>query len=247
VTHVAERPALPDSTPLSVGRVSPLGKLIGKLVGLCSRALGNARYDNYRLERVFGMPFLVLPSVFNPKLLRTGQLFASHLDSTLVDRGWDVLDMGTGSGVCAVFAARHAARVVAVDINAAAVRCAAINAQLNALQHKIDLRQGDLFAPVHCERFDLVLFNPPFVRAAPRDDRDRAWRSVDVAERFAAELGGHLKPQGFALVLLSTFGDSNHFLEEFRRQRLRISVFSERHFLNERITIFKLQAPAGPP
>jgi HemK-related putative methylase len=247
VTHVAEQQRLPDSPPLNVGRISPLGKLFGKLLGLCSRALGNERYDNYRLERVLGMPFLVTPSVFNPKLLRTGQLFASHLNSALIDREWDVLDMGTGSGVCAVFAARHARRVVAVDINAAAVRCAGINARLNGLEHKIELKEGDLFAPVRSERFDLVLFNPPFVRGMPRDDRDRAWRSVDVAERFAADLGQHLKPEGMALVLLSTFGDSNHFLQEFQQRHYRISVFARLHFLNERVTIFKLQAPACPP
>jgi len=246
VTHAAEGPGVPDPPPLDVGRISRPAKLFGKLLGLGSRMLGHARYDDYRLERISGMPFLVLPSVFNPKLLRTGQLFARHLDATLVQRGWEVLDMGTGSGVCAIFAARHARRVVAVDINAAAVRCAGINAQLNGLQHRIELRQGDLFAPVPAERFDLVLFNPPFVRGAPRDDRDRAWRSVDVAERFAAGLGEHLKPQGFALVVLSTFGDAGHFLEEFRRRHLRISVYSESRFFNERITIFKLQAAACP-
>ena len=78
---------------------------------------------------------------------------------------------------------------------------------LNHMEHKIEVRHGDLFAPVWQERFDLVLFNPPFLRGAARDDRDRAWRSSDVAERFAADLSAHLKPGGLALVLLSTFGD----------------------------------------
>ena len=105
--------------------------------------------------------------------------------------------------------------------------------------------KGDLFAPVHSERFDLVLFNPPFVRAAPRDDRDRAWRSNDVAERFAAGLGAHLKPGGSALVLLSTFGDGYVFLEEFRKQNFEISVLAERRFVNERLTIFRL-VPSNP-
>ena len=76
--------------------------------------------------------------------------------------------MGTGSGVCAVFAARHAHRVVAVDINPGAVRCAALNALLNHVEARIEVRQGDLFAPVARERFDLVLFNPPFFVGAQR-------------------------------------------------------------------------------
>ena len=189
------------------------------------------------------MPFIVTPSVFNPKVPRTGEFLASQIDSRLVQRDWEVLDMGTGSGVCAVFAAKHARHVVAVDINAAAVRCAGINALLNQLEHRIDVRHGDLFAPVAGERFDLVLFNPPFVQGSPRDDRDRAWRSNDVAERFAAGLAAHLKPGGSALVLLSTFGDGHVFLEEFRKQGFEISVLAERRFVNERLTIFRLVTP----
>jgi HemK-related putative methylase len=191
------------------------------------------------------MPFVVTPSVFNPKVPRTGEFLASQIDSRLVQRDWEVLDMGTGSGVCAMFAARHARRVVAVDINAAAVRCAGINALLNHLEHRIDVRHGDLFAPVSEERFDLILFNPPFVQGAPQNDRDRAWRSNDVAERFAAGLGAHLKPGGFALLLLSTFGDGSVFLEELHKQRLEISVLAERRFVNERLTIFRV-VPSNP-
>jgi release factor glutamine methyltransferase len=145
--------------------------------------------------------------------------------------------------VCAVFAARHARRVVAVDVNAAAVRCATINALLNQVEHRLEVRHGDLFVPVTGERFDLILFNPPFLRGTPRDDRDRAWRSNDIAERFAAGVVDHLKPGGSALVVLSTFGGADAFLEEFRRQRLAISVLAERRFITERLAIFRLAPP----
>jgi methylase of polypeptide subunit release factors len=215
-------------------------RCIGKAMAFGYRLTGKDRYDDFRLERVQGAPFAVMPSVFNPKVPRTGEFLASVLDSRLVNPDAEVLDMGTGSGVCAVLAARHARRVVAVDINAEAVRCAGINALMNHLEHKIEVRHGDLFAPVAAERFDLILFNPPFLRGAPRDDRDRAWRSSDVAERFAAGLGGRLKPGGCALVLLSSFGDAGCFLEEFSKRNLGISVLAERRFINEKMAIFKL-------
>jgi HemK-related putative methylase len=231
-------PSAPDA--LRVGRLPLIMRLLGKLMALGYRLVGKDRYDDYRLERVHGVPFIVTPSVFNPKVPRTGEFFASQIDSKLVKRDWDVLDMGTGSGVCALFAANYARNVVAVDINPAAVRCAGINARLNHLEHKIDVRHGDLYGPVSGERFDLILFNPPFLRGTPRDNRDSAWRSNDVAERFAAGLSTHLKPGGSALVLLSTFGDGCLFLDEFRKQSFEISVLAERRFVNERLTIFKL-------
>lgn len=230
-----------------VARLPLPARLLGKAMALGYRITGKHRYDDFRLERVHGAPFLVTPSVFNPKLPRTGEFFAAQIDSRLVHRDAVVLDMGTGSGVCAVFAARYARRVVAVDINPAAARCAAINALLNELEHKIDVRHGDLFAPVHGERFDLVLFNPPFVREAPRDQRDQAWRSSDVAERFAAGLGAHLKPGGAALVLLSTFGDCGAFLREFHNHGFEIAVHAERRFVNERLTLFRVVPAAGSP
>ena len=72
------------------------------------------------------------------------------------------------------------------------------------------------------------------MRGAPRDDRDRAWRSSDVAERFAEGLSAHLKPGASALVLLSTFGDAPVFLEELRKQYVltaRAKGCSERQVL----------------
>ena len=221
-------------------RLPLISRLIGKAMTLGYKFAGKHRYDDFRVERIKGLSFLVTPSVFNPKVPRTGEFLASQLDTGLLAHHHEVLDMGSGSGVCAVFAAKHAARVVAVDINPAAVRCTGINALLNGVERKIDAREGDLFAPVGAERFDFILFNPPFLRGVPRDDRDKAWRSDDVAERFAVGLRAHLKPGGSAMVVLSTFGDARHFLEEFAKQDLGISVVAERRFINERLTVFRI-------
>jgi HemK-related putative methylase len=239
-------PSVADSLrPL---RFPLIAKLLGKALGLSYRLTGKDRYDDFRVERVHGAHFVVMPSVFNPKVPRAGEFLAAQLDSQLVGPDTEVLDMGTGSGVCAVIAARRARRVVAVDINPEAVRCAAINSLLNHFEHKIDVRHGDLFEPVLAERFDMIVFNPPFLLGTPRDDRDRAWRSTDVAERFAAGLGAHLKPGGFALVVLSTFGAAPVFLEEFRKRELAVHVLAQRRFVNETLAIFRVEpSAAGMP
>lgn len=235
------QPRQTDADPLRPPRFALATRLIDRAMRFAYRLSGRHRYDDFRVERVLDLPFLVTPSVFNPKLPRTGAFLAAHLDERVIGPDTQVLDMGTGSGVCAVLAARRARRVVAVDINPAAVRCTAINVALNAVEHRVEVRQGDLFAPVAGERFDLILFNPPFLRGPPRDDRDRAWRSVDVAERFAAGIADHLAPGGAALVVLSSFGGARPFLEEFRRQRLAVAVLATRRFLTERIAILKLE------
>jgi release factor glutamine methyltransferase len=241
------RPVSCAHDSLRPARPALLTHLLGKLMAAGYRLARKDRYDDFRLEWVHDSPFMVIPSVFNPKVPRTGEFLAAQIDSRLVSATAEVLDMGTGSGVCAVISARHARRVVAVDINMAAVRCAGINALLNQLEHKIEVRHGDLFAPVSEQRFDLVLFNPPFLLGPPRDDRDRAWRSNDVAERFAAGLGAHLKPGASALVLLSTFGDAQLFLDGFRRHGFSITVWAERRFVNEKLAVFRLTLPSPRP
>lgn len=209
-------------------------------------ASGQHRYDAHRLERVEGMPVVVMPSVANPKLLRTGAFFASCLTARTVRPGSRVLDLGTGSGVCALFAAKHGAEVVGVDINLDAVRCAHANAVLNSLEHRIDFRHGDLFTPVAGERFDLVLFNPPFLRGTPHSPREAAWYADDIASRFAARLGDHLLPGGSALLLLSSFGDGCvDFERELHRRRFGLTIERERHFVNEALTLLRVR-PASP-
>ncbi|HEV7216131.1 MAG TPA: HemK2/MTQ2 family protein methyltransferase [Chloroflexota bacterium] len=199
------------------------------------------RYDRLVLEHVGGAPLLVLPAVFNPKLLHSGEFLAQCLSERQLPPRASVLDIGTGSGVAAIAAARWATQVVAVDINPAAVRCARINVLLRQCEERVAVREGDLFAPVANERFDIVLFNPPYYRGSPRDALDRAWRSTDVVERFAAELADHLTPGGSALVVLSTVGETPAFLTAFRQHGLAVAYEATRDLGTETLLLLRLR------
>ncbi len=202
------------------------------------------RHDHLVLEEVAGKPILVLPGVFNPKLFRTGEFLVETLNARLIPPGATVLDMGTGSGVGAVFAAQWAGCVVAVDINPAAVRCARINALLNQVDDRVEVRQGDLFEPVRGEQFDVVLFNPPFFRGTPRSDLERALWANDVVERFAAGLRDHLTPEGHAVVVLSSDGDVAGFLRAFQTHGFTSEVVAERNLMSETLMAYCLK-PGG--
>ena len=201
------------------------------------------RYDRLVLETIDDVPLLVLPQVFNPVLLRSGAMMARALTRLNLTGPTNcrVLDLGTGSGVGAVFAARLGASVTAVDINPEAVRCARINALLNRVDDRIEVRRGDLFEPVQGERFELVLFNPPFYRGVPKDNLDRAWRGQDVFERFANQLGGMLTPNGYALLVLSTDGDCAELLTELASAGFRNDILEQKDLINEVVTIYAVR------
>jgi HemK-related putative methylase len=207
----------------------------------CWRPLLRRRVGRLALERVDGVPILVLPEVFNPSLFRTGAWLARAVPRPAERTAGlpRALDMGTGSGIGAVFAARSGYQVTAVDVNPHAVRCARLNAMLNGLEERISARQGDLFAAVAGERFDLVLFNPPFFRGAPRDALDAAWRGESVIERFAVGLPEMLAPGGRALLLVSSAGGADRVLADHAPAGLRLAPVVRRGFAGEVITIFE--------
>lgn len=199
-------------------------------------------------ESVDGLELTVPPGVFNPVVFRTGALLARAVGELPVTAGC-ALDLGTGSGVGALAAARRGYRVVAVDVNPAAVAAARANAAAAGLADAVEVRHGDLFAPVRGERFDLVLLNPPYFRGAPRDDADRAWRSDDVPERFAAGLAGALAPGGGALVVLSTDGEGGSLLAALAAAGFDARPALRRDLWNEVVTVWSVRPaePAAPP
>lgn len=116
------------------------------------------------------------------------------------------LDLGTGCGIQALHASRHARRVVATDISERALELAALNARLNGIDN-IEFRLGSLFDPVAGERFDHIISNPPFV-ITPRVEgvpnyeyRDGGMVGDALVEAVVRGAAEHLTPGGVAQLL----------------------------------------------
>ncbi|WP_415297882.1 methyltransferase [Cellulosimicrobium sp. SJTW-1] len=138
-----------------------------------------------------------------------------------------VLDLGTGCGIQALHAARHARAVVGTDISRRALGFAAFNAAFNAAfdedsgdssaagpggaapAGRVELREGSMLEPVAGERFDLVVSNPPFV-ITPRagggalpdyEYRDGGRSGDDLVRDLVTGVGAVLEPGGVAQLL----------------------------------------------
>jgi release factor glutamine methyltransferase len=119
-----------------------------------------------------------------------------------------VLDMGTGSGVNAILAATKGAQVVAVDINPHALDAARDNAARNNVADRVEVRQSDVFSAV-AEKFDLIIFDPPYRWFAARDFFEAAMTDENYSSmtRFFDEARQHLLFEGRMLVSFGTSGD----------------------------------------
>jgi SAM-dependent methyltransferase len=132
----------------------------------------------------------------------TGELFAAGLPRR---RLGSMLDLGCGAGACALAMAAHADRVVGTDINPRAIVLGRMNAMLNGIANA-EFREGDLFAPVDGERFDLILSQPPFV-AMPDGATARTYlyggrRGDELPLRVIAQAPAYLAETGRAIVLV---------------------------------------------
>ena len=198
------------------------------------------------VERVSGLDLVILPDVFNPVVFRTGRFFAESLEALLpADRDAEVertaLDLGTGSGIGAITAAKLGYSVDAVDLNDEAVRCARDNAERNNVGASTRVFHGDLFAPLLRKTYDLILFNPPSFRGKPASKFELCWQAEDVFERFAAELPGWLAEDGQALVIQTSDGDEEGLIAALAETGLSVSIAKRRHFGVEILTIYRLQ------
>ncbi|MFE2752611.1 methyltransferase [Actinosynnema sp. NPDC059335] len=146
-------------------------------------------------KQLMGLDWTVLPEVWPPD--PATESFTSALP---FGPGTRFLEIGCGAGVTSVVAARSGcARVVAADINPAAVANTELNAKAHDVAGAVEARTSDLFGDLGpADVFDLVVSNPPLVRARENRTYDRPIeRSVfdpgyALHQRFFHEVKPHL-------------------------------------------------------
>jgi ribosomal protein L3 glutamine methyltransferase len=163
---------------------------------------------------VQGIGLYTDPAVIVPRSLLGEILFAGSLDSWFAAEPRRVLDLCTGSGAIAIQAAiafEHA-QVDGVDIEPTAYALAQRNIALNDVDSQVNVYQGDLYAPVAGERYDLILSNPPYVNAASMAALPTEYRNepalalaggddgMDLVRRIINGAAQHLNPDGLLVI-----------------------------------------------
>ena len=159
----------------------------------------------------YGREFRVSPAVLIPRP-ETELLVELAVARVGADGTGRILDLGTGSGCIAMslaLALPHA-ELTGVDASAAALDVARGNGA--ALGARVRWVQGDWFAPLSGERFDVIVANPPYVadddphlrrgdlRYEPGGALASGTDGLDAIRSIAAAAFRHLKPGGLLLV-----------------------------------------------
>ena len=185
-----------------------------------------------------GMEFLICDKVYEPA--DDTFLLAKNL---LVKKSDNVLEIGTGTGLIAIIASKKAKRVFAVDINRYAVECAKKNSEINLA--RVDIRWGDLFDPVDEEKFDLILFNTPYLPIEDDelvdDELEAAWNGGKdgrfVINRFIEGLVEHLNPAGRVQLVQSSLSNVEETTGRLMELGFEVSVTDSERFFFEEIVV----------
>lgn len=166
----------------------------------------------------YSLAFRVTSDVLIPRP-ETEFLVVTLIDLAKTRGAATICDIGTGSGIIAVTAAKHLpqAKVTAVDISPAALAVARGNAELHGVAGRIEFVESDLFSNLPAEqRFDFVASNPPYVSEAemeaiapgvrdyePRQALLAGQRGTEVIEAIVTQAAERLNPGGHVLVEVS--------------------------------------------
>lgn len=222
---------------------SNIGKLdrkeLQEVTRLQKRMLQN--FMNVPKDGVFveyeGKKFIVFPGVFWP--FEDSKALVRNF---VVHSREKVLDVGTGSGILAIFSAyKGASKVVAVDINPAAVESVKVNANLHGFGGIIEARMSNLFEALRDdEKFDVVIANLPFRNKSAKSIPELTMWDTDfsVNKKFLSEIATYLEKTGRIYLSQANFGEVEKILELAHKAGFKAKRIGEHRISNEDPRVF---------
>jgi release factor glutamine methyltransferase len=197
-----------------------------------------------RVTRAAGFRLTVRPPVFHPRYFISSECFAEFIGGLDLSSK-HVVDIGTGSGILALAAARAGAeKVIATDINPNATFTAAENARANGMGDRVTAVCTNLLSALAPRPlFDVILSSPPKHAGEPRNLADRGWHAGpqyrDIAALFD-QARERLNPGGRLYVMVSSDSDLDLFGKLIDRAGFRARLVYEHSLVIESLIIYEM-------
>jgi release factor glutamine methyltransferase len=136
-----------------------------------------------RIHRYKDISIAIAPEVFHPGFFFSTQLLLQYI-SRLSLPGKHILELGCGSGLISIAAAKKGANVTATDINPVAIEFLKKNCRQNKVE--MEIIHSDLFQNIPKQPFDIIAINPPYYKKQPVTVKDHAWFCGENGEYFSA-------------------------------------------------------------
>ncbi|KZX12201.1 HemK2/MTQ2 family protein methyltransferase [Methanobrevibacter oralis] len=165
-------------------------------------------------------------------------------DNLQINEGQSVLEIGTGTGIVAMYASKLTNDITVTDINFDACELAKTNFKLNKINN-IEILFGNLFEPVGNRKFDVILFNTPYL---PTEEGDIIEDTINYAfdgglngrkiiDLFLYEVKNHLNDGGIVQLIQSSLSDNEKTLNILYELGFIAEIVKKEHFFFEDITL----------
>ena len=165
-------------------------------------------------------------------------------DNLEIKKGQSVLEIGTGSGIVAMYASRLSDNITVTDINFDACLLAEKNFRENNIEN-IEILFGNLFEPVKNRKFDVILFNTPYL---PTEDDEVLEDTINYAfdgglngrkviDVFLNEVSNHLNDGGIVQLIQSSLSGNEETLTKLDEMGFIAEIAASEHFFFEDITL----------
>ena len=152
-----------------------------------------------------------------------------------------VLDLGTGLGVQTITALENGAKsVLATDIDQESVEF--VKKKIRENFKKAKVKRANLFRGIK-EKFDLIIFNPPYLPLDQREDKKSALattggkKGYELIEKFLKEAKKHLTKKGMILLVFSSLTKPKVIKKLAHENKFRLKILETKNLFFERLFI----------
>ncbi len=157
----------------------------------------------------------------------------------------EFLELGCGSGLISIVAAKKAAKVTASDINQIATRFLKKNSHQNKVS--LNIIHSDLFTDIPLQKFDVIAINPPYYKKKPVTLKDHAWYCGENGEYFSRlfeAIGKYIHSDTEILMVLFDGCDMEMINGFAVRNGFRLTCVYSKQNLLEKNLVFKIEKQA---
>ncbi|MGB5896108.1 MAG: methyltransferase [Ignavibacteriaceae bacterium] len=211
----------------------PIAPILKKLANVYTRKEREFSYNNIIVK--------VLPGVFHPGLFFSSKMLLNFVD-TLKLESKTFLELGAGTGIISILAAKKGAAVYASDISGKAVENVKLNAVKNNVQ--INIFTSDLFKNIPDIQFDYIIINPPYYSREPREDEEYAWFCGSNFEYFKSlfnSLSDYIGNDSKVFMILSEVCDIQKIKSIGMENEFAWELKMKKQFWGEKNYIFEIK------
>ncbi len=195
-------------------------------------------------ERTFSfkdIEVVVKPGVFHPGLFISTIMLLNFVERLNIEQK-TFLELGAGSGIISIMAAKKQAKVYASDISSIAVENIKLNADKNGVD--ISVFKSDLFQNLTGLKFDIIIINPPYYKKDPAIEEEYAWYCGSNHEYFISlfdTLKDHIYRDSKVYMILSEVSDIDAIKSIGKQRGYSWSIVKKKIVWGERNYIYSIE------